>query len=156
MNYLTELNHLLPLLGHRNWILVVDKAYPLQSSGGISYLNSGEDLNKVLKQVLNALEAAPHVRPLIYLDKELEFMDDELCKGVSDFKTTLQRICSNYTFKQIPHEDIFRRLDEAARLFNVVVIKTESQIPYTSVFIELDCGYWSEEKEKTLRNKILL
>ncbi len=156
MEYLKELNNVLPLLGHRNWILVVDKAYPLQSSKGISYLNSGEDLNKVLKEVLNLLEKAPHIRPIIYLDKELECMDDELCNGVSDFKITMQRICSNYTFKQIPHEDIFRRLDEAARLFNVVVIKTESLIPYTSVFIELDCGYWSEEKEKNLRNKIVL
>ncbi len=85
MEYLKELNNVLPLLGHRNWILVVDKAYPLQSSKGISYLNSGEDLNKVLKEVLNLLEKAPHIRPIIYLDKELECMDDELCNGVSDF-----------------------------------------------------------------------
>jgi D-ribose pyranose/furanose isomerase RbsD len=152
MEYLKELENLLPLLGHRNWILVVDKAYPLQSSQGISYLNSGDELQTVLKNVLNALEKAPHVRPVIYLDKELDFMDDELCEGLSDFKLKLQNTCSAYHFKQIPHEDIFNKLDEAARLFNVVVIKTESLIPYTSVFIELDCGYWSEEKEKILRS----
>lgn len=152
MEYLKELENLLPLLGHRNWILVVDKAYPLQSSQGISYLNSGEELQTVLKNVLNALEKAPHVRPVIYLDKELDFMDDELCEGLSDFKHKLQIACSAYHFKQIPHEDIFNKLDEAARLFNVVVIKTESLIPYTSVFIKLDCGYWSEEKEKILRS----
>jgi hypothetical protein len=26
-----KLDHDLPLLGHRNWILIVDSAYPLQS-----------------------------------------------------------------------------------------------------------------------------
>ncbi|MDD4362508.1 MAG: hypothetical protein PHF61_05855 [Bacteroidales bacterium] len=156
MEYLKELTNLLPLLGHRNWILVVDKAYPLQSSQGISYLNSGEDLNIVLKEVFNLLEKAPHLRPIIYLDKELEFMDEELCAGVSDFKIKCRNTCSSYALRQIPHEEIFRKLDEAARLFNVVVIKTESLIPYTSVFIELDCGYWSESLEKSLRSKFNL
>ena len=30
--------------------------------------------------------------------------------------------------------------------------KTNEVIPYSSVFIELDCKYWSPEKEKTLRH----
>ena len=30
-----EFEQLLPKLGHRNWILVVDQAYPLQSAQGI-------------------------------------------------------------------------------------------------------------------------
>lgn len=154
MDYLKELEQVLPLLGHRNWILVVDKAYPLQSSLGIRYLDSGEDLHSVLEKVLNAINNAPHVRPMLYLDKELEYMEDELCVGVGDFKTKLSNTCSSYMVQQIPHEEIFYKLDEASKLFNVLIIKTESLIPYTSVFIELDCGYWSPEKEKTLRNKL--
>ena len=31
-NWQARVNESIPLLGHRNWILVVDSAYPLQSS----------------------------------------------------------------------------------------------------------------------------
>jgi hypothetical protein len=27
-------------------------------------------------------------------------------------------------------------------------------IPYTSVFLRLDCGYWTDEQEKKLRAKM--
>jgi hypothetical protein len=72
----------LPLLGHRNWVLVVDKAFPLQSAQGMTVINTGEQLPEVL------------------------------------------------------------------------VLKTESTIPYSSVFIQLDCKYWSAEKEQKLRSKM--
>lgn len=154
MDYLKKLEQDLPLLGHRNWILIVDKAYPLQSSPGMSYMNSNEELFKVLKKVLHSLRNVPHIRPIVYVDKELEYMDDSLSIGVESFKLKLRGLLSSCYVKQIPHEEIFSKLDEAARLFNIVVIKTESLIPYTSVFIELDCGYWSEEKQEALQNKM--
>jgi hypothetical protein len=34
------------------------------------------------------------------------------------------------------------------------VLKTRMTIPYTSVFLRLDCGYWSDEQEKRLREKM--
>jgi hypothetical protein len=42
-------------------------------------------------------------------------------------------------------------LDEAGKTFNVLILKTNLTLPYTSVFLELDCGYWSEEAEQRLR-----
>jgi hypothetical protein len=33
----------------------------------------------------------------------------------------------------------------------VLLIKTKMRIPYTSVFFELDCGYWNAQGEKRLR-----
>ena len=35
-NWQTKLHQQLPLLGHSNWILIVDSAYPLQVSPGIA------------------------------------------------------------------------------------------------------------------------
>lgn len=32
-----------------------------------------------------------------------------------------------------------------------MIIKTDLPLPYTPVFIRLDCGYWSAEAEKELR-----
>lgn len=50
--------------------------------------------------------------------------------------------------------DIIRRLDESSKLFNVIILKTDETLPYTSVFLELDCGYWNAAKEKHLRAAI--
>ncbi len=46
-------------------------------------------------------------------------------------------------------------LDEASNLFNIVIIKTDFTIPYTSVFFQLDCKYWNAEAEQAMRKQIL-
>lgn len=154
MNWRKELNENLPLLGHRNWVLVVDKAYPLQSASGIQTIYADEDLLDVLKLVLKEFKRLKHVKPIVYTDKELLFMRDDLCKGVDSFKSNLTQLLSKQSVQVIPHDEIFSKLDAAAKLFNILVIKTDCLMPYTSVFMELDCGYWSSEKEKTLRERI--
>ncbi|MFC2767059.1 MAG: hypothetical protein ACFN27_06920, partial [Prevotella sp.] len=47
----------LPLLGHRNWIVVTDMAYPLQSAPGIETIYADEDFDKVLKKVKASIDA---------------------------------------------------------------------------------------------------
>ena len=51
-----------------------------------------------------------------------------------------------------PHEQIIGKLDEAGKTFKVLLIKTPLTKPYTSVFFQLECGYWNAESEKQLRN----
>jgi hypothetical protein len=36
----------------------------------------------------------------------------------------------------------------------VLIIKTPLAIPYTSLFLELDCGYWGPDSEKKMREAI--
>jgi len=36
----------------------------------------------------------------------------------------------------------------------VLVLKTTMTIPYSSVFIRLDCKYWSADAEKRLRARM--
>ena len=50
------------------------------------------------------------------------------------------------------HEDIIKELDEAAELFNILILKTDLAIPYTSVFFRLECGYWDSKSEEDLRS----
>ena len=54
----------------------------------------------------------------------------------------------------LPHEQIISKLDEAGKTFHILVLKSTMTIPYTSVFIRLDCGYWTEEQEKRLRERM--
>ncbi len=150
-----EFVKVLPLLGHRNWILVVDKAFPLQSAPGMTYLNTGEQLPDVLERVLSDIQKSSHVRPVIYFDTELTVLDENFCKGIDELRNSIKQVINEHAegaeIQQIPHEKIFSKLDEASKLFNVMVLKTEAVLPYTSVFIQLDCGYWTADQEAELR-----
>ena len=57
--------------GHRNWIVIVDAAYPKQSAPGIKTIVIDEGHLEVLAAVLDRVERAPHVRAIVLLDKEL-------------------------------------------------------------------------------------
>jgi hypothetical protein len=51
-----------------------------------------------------------------------------------------------------PHEEIISSLDRAARMFSILIVKSTMTVPYTSVFIELGCGYWNADAEARLRS----
>lgn len=154
MSWKSELKATLPLLGHRNWILVVDKAFPLQSAPGIKTIYTNERLLYVLKYLLKWMRREQHVKPIVYNDKELLFLRDDLCEGIDAFKSELTRILSKSDVQVLPHDQVFKKLEEASRQFQVLVLKSDCLMPYTSVFLELDCGYWADHKEKTLRERI--
>ncbi len=153
-NWEQQFDDILPLLGHRNWILVVDKAFPLQSAAGMTYIDTRRNLPEVLETVVSKIKGASHVQGIYYTDTELNYLNEELVAGIGDFRKNLQETLSGNTTQPLNHNDIFQRLDAASKLFNVVVLKTEQVMPYTSVFIELDCGYWSADKEARLRDLI--
>ena len=55
---------------------------------------------------------------------------------------------------RLPHEQIIGKLDAAGKTFQVLLLKTNMTIPYTSVFFELECGYWDAASEKRLRELV--
>jgi D-ribose pyranose/furanose isomerase RbsD len=147
----TEFQSRLSAFGHRNWILIVDKAFPMQNGSGITYINSNEKLLPVLTYSLGEIKNAEHVKPIIYQDKELSFITEEQSKGIGELRASLKKVFGEQKVQQIMHDSIFLKMDEAAKLFNVLVIKTNETIPYSSVFLQLDCAYWNAEKEAMLR-----
>lgn len=149
-----ELETDLNFLGHRNWILVVDKAFPEQSSAGMKYIYADQDLLPTLEYVLETVGNSTHVKPIIYQDKELSFISEEQIPGIGVFRSSAEKILEGSDVKTLLHDDVFSLLDESASLFSVLVIKTNCAIPYTSVFLQLDCSYWGEENEKILRENM--
>jgi D-ribose pyranose/furanose isomerase RbsD len=141
----------LPRYGHRNWIVVTDSAYPAQANPGIETIVSGAGQTEVLKDVLQSLSASKHVKPKVYIDQELEFVPEDSAPGISTYRTELEQLLLGQQVSSLPHEDIIRKLDEAGKTFCVLIIKTNMTTPYTSVFLELDCAYWSGEAEQKLR-----
>ena len=146
-----RLTNLLPRLGHRNWIVVADSAYPAQSRPGIETLFTSGDHTKVLRKVLDAIGASVHVRANVYVDAELKLLTETDAPGVSAFRRQMTRLLAGKNTRELPHEQIIARLDKAGRLFRILILKSTLTIPYTSVFLELDCGYWSEQAERRLR-----
>jgi L-fucose mutarotase/ribose pyranase (RbsD/FucU family) len=149
-----RLRDLLPLFGHRNWIVVADSAYPAQSRPGIETVASGADQFQVLRHVLDAINSAGHVRANVYADKELALVPEVDAPGVEEYRRDLNAALHGAHVQYIPHEQIIHKLDQSAQVFCVLIIKTEMTIPYTSVFFELDCGYWNADAEQRLREAI--
>lgn len=141
----------LPLLGHRNWIAVVDSAYPLQTSSGIETVETDSDQLEVVKTVLEQIGRTKHVRPVIFTDAELKLVPESDAAGVTAYRQALGSLIGKTGEQSLPHDQIISRLDEAGKTFHVLVLKTKMTIPYTSVFVRLDCGYWTNDAEKRLR-----
>lgn len=144
----------LPLLGHRNWIVVADSAYPLQTAPGIETIYVKADHLKVVSGVIAELAKTRHVQPIIYTDAELEYVAEANAPGISAYRDTLAKVLTNQPVRLLPHEQIIGKLDTAGQTFKVLIIKTPLAQPYTAVFFELECGYWNQQAEKELRQGI--
>jgi L-fucose mutarotase/ribose pyranase (RbsD/FucU family) len=144
----------LPLMGHRNWIAIVDSAYPLQNATGIQTVNTGADQIDVVRQVLAILKTSGHVRGIVYLDAELPFVAESAAHGIDAYRSELLQALKGSAPISLLHEQIISRIDEAGKTFRVLILKTRLTLPYTSVFIQLECGYWTAEAEKALRSAI--
>lgn len=141
----------LPLLGHRNWIVVADSAYPLQTAPGIETIYVAADQLEVVKGVVAELAKTRHVQPAIYTDAEMKFVSETNAPGISAYREALGKILARQPVQVLPHEQIIAKLDEAGKTFKVLIIKTTLTKPYTSVFFQLECAYWNAESEKQLR-----
>ncbi len=141
----------LPSLGHRNWVVVADAAFPLQISPGMEVVVSNEDHFAVLEKVLKALGQTKHVRAKVYLDKELDYVPEALAPGMDACRKRLKDMLAGLDAKPVLHEELIARMDQVAKTFKILMIKTNLTLPYTTVFMELDCGYWGPDAEAKMR-----
>lgn len=143
----------LALMGHRNWIVIADAAYPLQNAPGIQTLDTGSEQTAVLTEVLTQLKASRHVTPILYQDREFDYLPSTL-PGLATYRQQLRPLLAGRSVQTMPHDSVFGRLDKASKTFGVLILKTTSNIPYSTVFLELDCAYWNAAAEKKLRDSI--
>jgi hypothetical protein len=153
-NWQSRVMQEMPLMGHRNWILIVDSAYPLQSSPGVETIDTNASHLDVLRYVLGAVNNSIHVRPLIYMDAELPYVPDDDSPGASAYREQVKQILGDYKIESIPHDRVINQIDDTSKEFHILVLKTTMAIPYSSVFIRLDCKYWSEDAEKRMRARM--
>jgi hypothetical protein len=153
-NWKTILADRIPLFGHRNWIVIADSAYPAQSANGIETIVSNADHFEVLQTVLRALDRSKHVRPIVHLDQELQSVEDSDASGISAYREQLLALIGDRMLRREAHEQIISELGQVSQSFRVLIIKTNLTLPYTSVFLQLDCAYWNEDAERRLRSSL--
>lgn len=144
----------MPLLGHRNWILIVDSAYPLQTSPGVETIETNSNQVDVTRYVLKVINNSIHVRPDIFMDAELPYVSDQDSPGVSAYRAQIGDVLHGYLVQSQLHEHILSDINNAGEQFRILVLKTNMTIPYTSVFIRLDCKYLSADAEQRLRARM--
>src|SRR5215467_10440878 len=141
----------LSLMGHRNWILIVDSAYPEQVGPGLETVETNADQLDVVRTVLTSMKSSIHLRPVIFLDAELPFVPDQKAPGISAYRAQLASVLHDYGVQSRLHQSLIDEVAKDAAQYHVLVLKTQLAVPYTSVFIHLDCKYWSAENEHDLR-----
>jgi hypothetical protein len=146
-----KLVHALPVMGHGDWIVVADPAYPLQTAPGMEVVATGLSQTDLLTAVLNALGGARHVRPVFYTDVELPYVSEQDGNGISAYRAQLGTLLKGGEVSSLPQQQIEAKVDEAAGRYHVLVLKSATTLPYTAVFIELKSGYWSADAERRLR-----
>lgn len=141
----------LPILGHRNWIVLADSAYPLQIAPGIETVVTGTDQIRVMREVLAQLDEVSHIRAIPYMDAELNFVSERHAPGIMSYRKEASHLLTGREVRFLPHEEIMQKLSKAGKDFRILLLKTTLTLPYTSLFLELDCGYWSSIAEQELR-----
>jgi D-ribose pyranose/furanose isomerase RbsD len=148
----TTLQQRLSLYGHRNWIVVADAAYPAYSQSGVETIVANQDLPSVLKYVAHAISSSKHVRATVFLDQELQFVQETDYPRVTALRKAISQTFAKNSLSTVPHSEAISKIDDAAKTFRVLFIKTNTTIPYTSVFMRLECGYLTDEVDKKIKD----
>lgn len=144
----------MPLLGHRNWIVVADSAFPMVTGSGVQTVYIGGDQLTAVATVLSMVDQSKHLRPIVTLDAELTHVSEADAEGIDDYRQKLDAMLATREVRRAPHEEVIRKIEETSKSFRVVLLKTNMALPYTTVFVELDCGYWTPEAESKLRAEL--
>ena len=141
-------------LGYRNWIVVAEASFPAFSRPGVRQVNAEVEIPEALDYVLNVMERTENTRPNVYVARELRSVENDYAPGIDHLRRRIQDALHGHETIQIDHESLLLLLEDANRNFEVLVIRTQSALPYSSVYLELLPGYWDADSEARLRERI--
>jgi len=141
-------------LGFRNWIVIAEASFPAYSRAGAHQVPANVEIPEALAYVLEEIDQTQHVKPNVYLTRELRSMSNDTAPGIDDLRAKTQEALAGIEATSLDQESLMSLLADANRSFDVLIIRTTSALPYSSVFIELQPGYWDAESEQQLRDRI--
>ncbi|GAA5484451.1 hypothetical protein [Haloferula sargassicola] len=141
-------------LGYRNWIVIAEASFPAHSQPGTRQINSYEPVPVVLDDVLTTLEKTEHVRPKIYMTRELRAVENDYAPGIDQLRKDIEASLHGHEVIELEQDSLVTLVQDAQRSFDVLVVRTNTALPYSTIFIELEPGYWDGESETRLREQI--
>lgn len=141
-------------LGYRNWIVIAEASFPAQSRPGIHQVPAAVEIPEALDYVLQALEQTENVRPQLYVTREVRSVENDFAPGIDDLRKRIQASLHGHEVTELDQQSLLTLLEDANRSFDVLVIRTQTALPYSSVFLELQPGYWDADSESRLRDRI--
>jgi len=141
-------------LGNFNWIVVAEPAFSALNRKGITTITVDASSSEVLKQVFSTLEKNGHVDGKIYFSKESRFLKEEETPGLRIFQARREVAINGRKTRALDHAALEILLIDAKEKYQVLIIKTNTLLPYSSTFLELESGYWDGASETALRNRM--
>ncbi len=141
-------------LGYGNWVVIADASYPHHNKWGVDVINVSAEVPEVVDALINEIESTQHVKPLFYLPRELRLIAQEQAPGIELYRDQLKASLHGHAPRELEERILNGLVKTSAEEYNVLVIKTQTSLPYSSVFIEMDSGYWDTDAEIKLREAI--
>lgn len=141
-------------LGYRNWIVIAEASFPAYNRIGLRQVNADVEIPEALDYVLHVMERTENTRPNVYLARELRSVENDFAPGVDQLRENITASLHGHQSLQIDHQSLQILLEDANRSFDVLVIRTRTALPYSSVYLELLPGYWDADSEEKLRERI--
>jgi len=141
-------------LGYRNWIVIAEASFPAQSRPGVRQVMAPVEVPEALDYVLHVLEQTEDLRPQIYVTRELRSVENDFAPGIDQHRKRMVVSLHGHETTELDQQSLLTLLEDANRSYDVLVIRTQSALPYSSIFLELKPGYWDEASESRLRTRI--
>lgn len=141
----------LPIFGSGNWVIIASTDFPLLSVNGVETIRVPDGLAAAVNSMEGIFQMSSRMRPTFHLASELDFaakQNDDAKAYVDE----LSKILPTTGVVKMPAADILQVVVDTAARKRILVLKTDSMIPYGTVAIELAPGFWSAEQEQALRD----
>ena len=141
-------------LGIQNWIIVAESSFPVVSRIGVRTLLVDGKIPEIVDFIVNHLEKSETVTPSFNTARELAFISNEQAPGIHHLRKELKEALHGHRVRQMDNRSLTLLAHSDASKYAILVLKSKTTLPYSSVFIELDSGYWDRESEDRLRHEM--
>lgn len=141
-------------LGARNWVVIADPTYPIPAGAGAVTMAVPSPTADTFREVLDLLELQASLTPRIWVCNEMEAVTEKLAPGMEEYRKDVNYLLSGRFCYRLDERIISMQLADAAQKFRVLYIKTNTQLPYSTIAIELDSGYWNPDAEAEIRERL--
>ena len=147
----STIRHELEHLGARNWVVIAEAAYPVQSRRGLRVIHIDADIPDLVDGIEQVIEEKHQVKPRIYVTSEIGHVEYDYAPGVKNYRKELEDALHGRETLALQNDMLMRMMGDTSKTYRVLVIKSRTALPYSSVFMELGSGYWDADSEDALR-----